>query len=296
MVGILLLIFTIARTDSFAQSQIFPDSIFAGSSSGQLQEMVLKAIQENGRMNSLPGSSVGFTNVVSLSANSELSIFTTDNTLSVVEAKVRAAYWDPYIRLVKQSQNSFSLTGLPSGVYTIDIINQKGNAIAAYEGILVLGQEPTNPHTRMLIERQIRANNGQDRIEALIPPPDPCLVSPNQQECQDPCIENPDAEGCQESLPLPTDACEQTARPECPEDIGDDFSDTEIVAENNEDTGGGDEGGGDEGGGDEGGGDEGGGDEGGGDEGGGDEGGGDEGGGDEGGGDEGGGDEGGGDN
>jgi hypothetical protein len=34
-------------------------------------------------------------------------------------------------------------------------MTQKGNAKAAYEGILVLGQEPTNPQTKTIIERQI---------------------------------------------------------------------------------------------------------------------------------------------
>ena len=65
--------------------------------------------------------------------------------------------------MVKQSQNSFSLTGLPAGVYTLDVITQKGNARAAYEGILVLGQEPTNIQTRTIIEQQIvRENNDDD--------------------------------------------------------------------------------------------------------------------------------------
>jgi hypothetical protein len=64
--------------------------------------------------------------------------------------------------LVKQSQNSFSLTGLPAGVYTLDVITQKGDARAAYEGILVLGQEPTNIQTRTIIEQQIVRENDDD--------------------------------------------------------------------------------------------------------------------------------------
>jgi hypothetical protein len=155
IVGILLLsLFTIAGTDSLAQSQIFPDSIFASSSQAQLHELILKATQENGLMNSVPGFSIDLTNVVSAPANSELAIFTTDNALSIIEAKVKTTT-DAFVDLVKQNTNSFSLAGLPVGVYTLDVITKKGNTRAAYEGILVLGQQPTNPQTRTIIEQQI---------------------------------------------------------------------------------------------------------------------------------------------
>ena len=51
---------------------------------------------------------------------------------------------DQLIDLVPSTQaNAFSLANLEVGVYTLDIITQKGNLKAAYEGILVLGQEPT---------------------------------------------------------------------------------------------------------------------------------------------------------
>jgi hypothetical protein len=123
---------------------------------------VLKATQENGLTSTVAGFKVDLTNVVSAPANSELAIFTTDSALSINEAKVKTTT-DAFIDLVKQSQNSFSLTGLPAGVYTLDVITQKGNARAAYEGILVLGQEPTNIQTRTIIEQQIvRENNDDD--------------------------------------------------------------------------------------------------------------------------------------
>jgi hypothetical protein len=64
--------------------------------------------------------------------------------------------------LVKQSQNSFSLTDLAAGVYTIDVITQKGSAKAAYEGILVLGQDPSDVQTRTIIEQQIVEEDNDD--------------------------------------------------------------------------------------------------------------------------------------
>lgn len=146
-----------------ANAQVtYPDNIFASTNQAQLHELVLKATQENGQTTTVASFEVDLTNVVSAPANSELAIFTTDNSLSINEAKVKTTT-DAFIDLVKQSQNSFSLTGLHAGVYTIDVITQKGNARAAYEGILVLGQEPTNVQTRTIIEQQIvRENNDDD--------------------------------------------------------------------------------------------------------------------------------------
>lgn len=90
----------------------------------QLHELLLKATEENGQTNSVPGFSIDMTNVISSPTNSELAIFTTDNALSINEAKVKTTT-NSFIDLVKQSQNSFSLTGLTSGVYTIDMLLRK---------------------------------------------------------------------------------------------------------------------------------------------------------------------------
>ena len=178
----LLSLFTNAGTDSIAQSQVFPNSIFASSSQAQLHELLLKTTQENGLTNSVTGFKVGLTNVISIPANSELAIFTTDGSLTINEAKVKSSS-DSYIDLVKQSQNSFSLSGVPAGVYTFDVIAQKGSARAAYEGILVLGEDPTNTQTRTIIEQQIvkesdddddDGNNGDGR-DCDLSYPDVCI-------------------------------------------------------------------------------------------------------------------------
>jgi hypothetical protein len=61
--------------------------------------------------------------------------------------------------------NSFSLANIPAGVYTLDIITQKGNTRAAYEGILVIGQQPTtaiNEITQNLINQEINQNTRVD--------------------------------------------------------------------------------------------------------------------------------------
>jgi hypothetical protein len=165
LVGLLILpLFALTLSseslDALAQ-ETFPDNIFASTNQAQLHERLLKATQENGQSNTIPGFNVDLTNVVSTPANSELAIFTTDNALSVVEGKVKTTT-DVFIDLRKSNTNSFSLAGLTAGVYTLDIITQKGNARAAYEGILVLGQEPTNQQTRTIIEQQIIKEDNDD--------------------------------------------------------------------------------------------------------------------------------------
>jgi uncharacterized membrane protein YgcG len=190
--GILLFsLYTIAGIDSLAQSQIFPNSIFASSSQAQLHELLLKATEENGQTNSVPGFSIDLTNVISVPSNSELAILTTDGALSINEAKVKSTA-NNFIDLVKQSQNTFSLAGIPSGVYTVDVIAQKGNSRAAYEGILVLGQEPNNVQTRTIIEQQIDkqdndGNNGNGSKGNCDPSyPDVCIRPfPPDLDCRD---------------------------------------------------------------------------------------------------------------
>jgi hypothetical protein len=74
------------------------------------------------------------TNVITAQINSQLLVFVTDSSVKVSEAKVRTVS-DRLIDLVPSSQaNAFSLTNLPVGVYTLDVMTQKGNAKAAYEG------------------------------------------------------------------------------------------------------------------------------------------------------------------
>jgi hypothetical protein len=116
------------------------------------------------------GFSLDTTNTLTAQLNSQLLVFVTDSSVQVVEAKVTTAS-DQLINLIPSTQaNAFSLANLPAGVYTLDVITQKGNTKAAYEGILVLGQTPTNP--QMIIERE---NENDDTViifrDGDAPPP-----------------------------------------------------------------------------------------------------------------------------
>jgi hypothetical protein len=114
---------------------------------------VLRATQENGQAKVVPGFKVDLTNVVSTPANSDLAIFTTDNALSIVKAKVKTTA-GTFIDLSKKNTNVFSLAGLSAGVYTLDVIVQKQNSKAAYEGIIVIGQT-VNEATKQIVQKEI---------------------------------------------------------------------------------------------------------------------------------------------
>ena len=135
-------------------SNQFPESIIALSDTDNTPHALkLSAIQQgNGEPQEVSGFSLDTTNTLTAQLNSQLLVFVTDTSVQVVEAKVTTES-EELINLVPSTQaNAFSLANLPAGVYTLDVITQKGNTKAAYEGILVLGQTPTNPQT--IIERE----------------------------------------------------------------------------------------------------------------------------------------------
>jgi hypothetical protein len=127
----------------------------------------LRAIQDgdNAEPRKVSQFKLDMTNVVTAQVNSQLLVFLTDNSVRVLEAKVRTVS-DQLIDLVPTIQaNAFSLANLPVGVYTLDIITQKGNAKAAYEGILVISQQPTtiiNETIKQVINQEINQNSRVD--------------------------------------------------------------------------------------------------------------------------------------
>jgi hypothetical protein len=151
--------YTYGQEQPQQSNQQFPSSIIAASSTDTTPHALkLKATQqgEDEQPKKVSGFKIGLTNVVTAQINSPIYIFVTDSSLYVIEAKVRTVSGQ-LIDLVPSTgqTNAFSLENLPVGVYTLDVITQKGNAKAAYEGILVLGQEPTNPQTQTIIEQQV---------------------------------------------------------------------------------------------------------------------------------------------
>ena len=159
---VLIVVFILTVNHSYitpyAAAQVtFPSSIFARVDQAQIHELVLKATQENGQTNTVTGFKADLTNVAPVSANSELDIITLDNVLPVVEARVKSTS-DTSTDLIKKNTSVFSLAELPAGVYTLDVIVQKQNSKAAYEGIIVVGQ-PVSQATQQAVQREIASQD-----------------------------------------------------------------------------------------------------------------------------------------
>jgi hypothetical protein len=151
--------YTYGQEQPQQSNQQLPSSIIAVSSTDTTPHVLkLKATQqgEDGQPKKVSGFKIGLTNVVTAQINSPIHIFVTDSSLHVIGAKVRTVSGQLIDIVPSTGQtNAFLLENLPAGVYTLDVITQKGNTKAAYEGILVLGQEPTNPETQTIIEQQV---------------------------------------------------------------------------------------------------------------------------------------------
>jgi hypothetical protein len=192
-----------AQQSSQRSNQKFPPSITAASSTDTTPHALkLKATQqgEDGQPKKVRGFKIDLKNVIPAQINSQVLVSITDSSMKVIEAKVRTISGQ-LIDLVPSTTtqtNAFSLTGLPVGVYTLDIITQKGNTKAAYEGILVISQQPTtviNETTKNVINQEISQNTRVDtdiiiknvfkpKIKKTVDKERICLFTPNHPDCK----------------------------------------------------------------------------------------------------------------
>jgi hypothetical protein len=126
-----------------SSNQELPESIIAASSTDTTPHVLkLRATQqgEDGQPKKISGFKIDLTNVVTAQINSQVLVFATDSSLQVTGAKIRTVSGQliDLVPLTTTQANAFSIAGLPLGVYTLDIITQKGNTKAAFEGILVI--------------------------------------------------------------------------------------------------------------------------------------------------------------
>jgi hypothetical protein len=149
-------------------NQQFPSSIIVASSNDITPHVLkLKVIQqgEDAQPKRVSGFEIDLSNVVTSQINSQLLAFVTDSSLQVTGATIRTVSGQSLDLVSLIQANAFSLANIPAGVYTLDIITQKGNTRAAYEGILVIGQQPTtaiNEITKNLINQEINQNTRVD--------------------------------------------------------------------------------------------------------------------------------------
>ena len=135
----------------FAQSQTtdgqFPKNIIVSSDTDTTPNplKLLATQQEGAAVQEVSDFSLDTTDNITAQPNSQLLVFVSDSSVGVIAAKAGTTSGQ-IIDLVpsasQQATNSFSLANLREGVYTLDIMTQKGNIRAAYEGILEIGQQP----------------------------------------------------------------------------------------------------------------------------------------------------------
>ena len=184
-------------------NQKFPSSIIAASSTDTTPHALKPTATqqgEEGQPKRVSGFKIDLKNVVTAQINSQVLVFTTDSSLQIIGAKIRTVsdqLIDPIPSATTQT-NAFSLAGLPVGVYTLDIITQKGNTKVAYEGILVVSQQPTtviNETTRDVINQEINQNTRVDtdiiikdvfkpKTKKVVDKERICLFTPNHPDCK----------------------------------------------------------------------------------------------------------------
>jgi predicted transcriptional regulator len=209
------------------QSNKFPQSITAASSTDTTPHALkLKATQqggegENAQPKKVSGFKIDLTNVVTAQINSQVFVFVTDSSLKVIGAKVRTVS-DQLIDLVPSTStqaNAFSLANLPVGVYTLDIMIQKGSTKAAYEGILVISQQPTiviNETIKQVINQEINQNTRVDTdVKVVFKKKNDkervCLFTPSHPDCK------PKDEKCPKGWAMNEDGNCFPAHKKCPE-------------------------------------------------------------------------------
>ena len=112
---------------AYAQGQIsgqFPQSIVAFSSTDPTpHSLELAAIKQgNAESSEISGLSLDTTNTVIAQTNSQLTVFVTDNTVQVLEAKVKTATGQMIDLNPSTQANTFSVANLPVGTYTLDVL------------------------------------------------------------------------------------------------------------------------------------------------------------------------------
>jgi hypothetical protein len=123
-------------------------------------QIPLKAIKHalESEISQVSTFNIDFTNVVQILQNNSMIVLppSQDPSFQITAAKLKDAT-NKVVNLPKISQNTFSLQGIATGVYTLDILGQRGNTQGVYETILVImaANQPLSEQTRKVIQQRI---------------------------------------------------------------------------------------------------------------------------------------------
>jgi hypothetical protein len=102
-------------------------------------EIGLRAVHQDAQITQIKTFDITIDNVVQAKQGGSITADSSDPSLKIVKAKVRTDTAVENLRELPRTQgNTFSLRGLASGVYILDIIAQKDNRDLAYETIMVI--------------------------------------------------------------------------------------------------------------------------------------------------------------
>ena len=145
LVGILLT--TATATSSYGQSNSaqpiqsqasLPNTVFI-SSNNTVHELPLKALNTDGQVSKATGFKIDMAKVALISPSTpNINAFSADPSLAMIGAKLRNNT-QGFDLPGTPNTYTYSLAGVAQGVYTLDVMAQKGNNQGAYETILVIG-------------------------------------------------------------------------------------------------------------------------------------------------------------
>jgi hypothetical protein len=191
MVGMLLVLSaltTSSQPNVLAQEENLPSLFAIGSSDTGVKEVPLKGIRQNGETTKVSNYKIDFNNVIQKGQGQNLVMFPEPSGQGFTITKAKLVNEQKQtINLVPVSgqQNTFSLNGIPNGVYTLQVVGRLGNTEGGYEAILVV------PVLTDEIKRVV-----QDRINQILlveiyveiifeePGPSPCYFDPTLEECK----------------------------------------------------------------------------------------------------------------
>lgn len=194
LVGILLT--TAAARSSYGQADsaqpvhpqgTFPNTVFI-SSNNTVHELPLKALNTNGEVSKVSDFKIDMAKVALISPSSpNINAFSADPSLAMIGAKLRTNTqgFD-----LQGTANTYSLAGFAQGVYTLDVIAQKGNNQGAFETILVIGPAIT-PQIQNVVQQKIVQETRVDVDTDIIfenpkPSKEECLYDPSLPQCVPP--------------------------------------------------------------------------------------------------------------
>ena len=238
------MVLTFLPITAIAQEEQFPKLFAVGSSDSAAHEIPLKATRQGGDISKVSGFTIDFNNVIQVAQGQNLIIFNDGSVQGFAITKAKLVNEQKQtIDLIQTTdqRNSFSLSGILPGVYTLNVLGTLGDIEGGYETVLVIvppNQSTTviNEETRNVVEKRINElliidifieiifeDEGLPSCDPNLSPGVLCEEEPEPGPCQPgeycpPCPPGVEADYCADDDELDdTDEC--ILNPELCEDI-----------------------------------------------------------------------------